>query len=77
MGPAIDGDAENVPFRVEAGRAKGIAQLLSHVPLDDTARAADRLAALEELGITRLIQGAAYQNIDQFRAQADALGRFA
>ena len=74
LAPAI---AELHRLAEQAGKPRPEVVVLSHVPLDDPARAADRLAALEELGITRLIQGAAYQNIDQFRAQAEALGRFA
>jgi len=57
----------------EAGRAPLEIAALGGLPLDDPARAREQLAALAEIGVTRVAHGARYTDAAAFRASAKKL----
>ena len=57
----------------EQGRAPLEIAALGALPLDDPPRAREQLAALAEIGVTRLAQGGRYADEREFRAGAEKL----
>jgi probable F420-dependent oxidoreductase len=57
----------------ESGRAPLEIAALGALPLDDAGRAREQLAALAELGVTRVAVGARYADAATFRANAEKL----
>ena len=58
----------------EAGRPEPEIVALSGLDTRDPARMAERAAAFEKAGATRLVHGAAYSDAAEFRAHAEAIG---
>lgn len=48
--------------------------VMTGLPLDEPQRAADKLGAFAEVGATAVVHGARYEDADDFRSNADALG---
>lgn len=59
----------------EAGKAVPEIIPLGDLPLDDRVATEEHLAALQELGVTGVVQARAYATADEFKAQVDALAR--
>jgi probable F420-dependent oxidoreductase len=56
-----------------AGRSSPEVVVLTRLQLDDPAGAAAQLAALREIGVTRVVHGSRYAEAREFRADVDAL----
>jgi alkanesulfonate monooxygenase SsuD/methylene tetrahydromethanopterin reductase-like flavin-dependent oxidoreductase (luciferase family) len=57
----------------EAGKAAPDVIPLTGLPLDDLEAAADRLAALKEIGVTGVNHAGKYENVDEFKAIVENL----
>jgi probable F420-dependent oxidoreductase len=57
----------------EAGRPEPEVVALSGLDTRDASRMAERAAAFEKVGVTRLVHGAGYRDASEFRAHAEAI----
>jgi probable F420-dependent oxidoreductase len=60
-----------------AGRSMPEVKLLTSLPLEEPARAADRLAALREVGVTSLVHASRYRDVGGFEEAAGRLAELA
>jgi probable F420-dependent oxidoreductase len=61
----------------EAGRGPLEVAAMAALPLDDVSRASEQARALREIGVSRVIHGARYEDAINYRRQVDALARLA
>ena len=57
----------------EAGKGAPEVVVLTRLPLGEPSRAAERIAALAEIGVTRVVHGARYAAAREFRSDVEAL----
>jgi probable F420-dependent oxidoreductase len=57
----------------QAGKSRPVVIPLTALPLEDMSTAADKLAALSEVGVTGIVHAGKYENVDEFRTMAEQL----
>lgn len=72
LGPAI---RELHRHAADAGRPTPEVVMMGGLPIQDTAAATQRVRDFAAIGVTRFVMGVRYDELDGFRAQAEALAR--